>query len=173
MHDNDYDTVIAHWKVALIRRRAKRMGFRRDELPDVEQQIVLAMNAFRYDPARANGASEKTALTSLVDRQLSTLRRVKLRRERLVTSLEVDHQEIGEHDTHGEGECIVAMTIDVREVVSRLSAQNRSLCEALSLGQSIDEIARNLGCSWHTVKNRIDRLREHFEQVGLDGWIHD
>lgn len=172
MYENDYATVISHWKVALIRRRARRMGFRQDELPDVQQQIVLAMNAFRYDPARANGASEKTALTSLVDRQLNTLRRAKTRRERLVSPIEGDQKDIAECGSGRESQCTVAIVIDVREVVSRLPAQDRSICDALSMGQSIDEIARNLGCSWHTVKHRVERLRQHFEQVGLDGWIH-
>jgi len=175
VYENEYGEVIEHWKIALIRRRARRMGFRQDEMADVQQQVVLAMEAFRYDPARANGASEKTALTSLADRQLSTLRRAKLRREQLMAAMESEQHEISDqrtgHGDHREAERAVDLVIDVREVVAQLSAADRSICSALSDGQSINQIARTLGCSWHTAKHRIDGLRQHFEHIGMDGWI--
>ncbi len=172
MYENDYGTAVEPWKVALIRRRAKKRGFRRDEMADVEQQIVLAMSDFRFDPAKANGANEKTVLTALIDRQLSTLCRAKLRRERNVASQPVDPH----HD-----ECIApghvipqdgaALVSDVREALGRLPSQDREICTALAAGESIDEIARTRSCSWHTIKRRIDDIRQHFERIGLNGWI--
>lgn len=172
MYENDYGTVVEPWKVALIHRRAKKRGFRRDEMADVEQQIVLAMADFRFDPTKANGAKEKTILTALIDRQLSTLCRARVRRERTVATQPVDPH----HD-----ECIApeetvpqdgaALVLDVRDALGRLPSQDREICMALAAGESIDEIAHARRCSWHTVKRRIDDIRQHFEHLGLDGWI--
>lgn len=69
MFDNSYDGVLDDWKLKLITRRARRMGFRDFELDDAQQQTVLALLHFRFDPARANGACESTAVTAVIDRQ--------------------------------------------------------------------------------------------------------
>ena len=172
MYENDYGTAVEPWKITLIHRRAKKRGFRRDEMADVEQQIVLAMADFRFDPAKANGANEKTVLTALIDRQLSTLCRSKLRRERNVARQPIDPH----HDEcTAPGRVIpqdgVALVLDVRESIRQLPSQDREICAALAAGESIDEIARKRRCSWHTVKRRIDDIRQHFKRLGLDGWI--
>jgi len=52
--------------------------------------------------------------------------------------------------------------------VDGLAPEDRDLCRALADGESIDAIARRLGCGWHTVKRRVDRVRERFAQMGLD-----
>ncbi len=59
----DYGGMVEDWKVELIVGRARRMGFREDELGDVQQEVIPDVAAFRYDPSRAEGALEKAALT--------------------------------------------------------------------------------------------------------------
>ncbi len=46
MSGNDYGNLIEKWKVELIERRARRLGFKDHEIPDLEQEIVD-----RYGPA--------------------------------------------------------------------------------------------------------------------------
>jgi hypothetical protein len=75
MFQNDYGEVVEKWKVALILRRAIRMGFRRHDLEDVQQQVVVELLAFTFDPAKSNGASETTVITALIDNTLKTIRR--------------------------------------------------------------------------------------------------
>ena len=36
-----YEGLVERWKVDLISERARRMGFRPDEIPDVQQQIIM------------------------------------------------------------------------------------------------------------------------------------
>lgn len=71
METVSYRGVLARWKVELIAKRARRMGFRADEIPDIQQQIVVDLLAFQFD--RANGAKESTALQALIDNQLKKI----------------------------------------------------------------------------------------------------
>ena len=63
------------------------------------------------------------------------------------------------------------MELDVRTALVRLSEDERLVCEALSHGYSIQEVAERMGCDWHTVNRRVARIREQFIQWGLDGWL--
>ena len=67
--------------------RAKRLGIRRHDLEDAQQEIVLDVLDFRFDAAKSNGACERTALTSLIDRRLMTMLRAKRRYAQRVQSL--------------------------------------------------------------------------------------
>jgi hypothetical protein len=75
MYRNQYDSVIDKSKLAWINSRARRMGFRRQDLDDVQQQVSIALLQFNFDEARSNGASERTAITAVIDRQLRKIRR--------------------------------------------------------------------------------------------------
>ena len=68
-----YDGVWESWKVKLALRRARRMGFRDDELDDVIQDLVTSLMDIKYDVDRANGASEKTMLTSVIPNPWTSL----------------------------------------------------------------------------------------------------
>jgi RNA polymerase sigma factor (sigma-70 family) len=175
VYENDYGSTVERWKVALIRRLAKRRGFRPDELSDVQQQVALAIAGFRFDPSKANGASERTVLTALIDRQLSTMRRAKTRHEsrleQLPTTSEGDETVAADSLSSPGSQDRSALAMDVREAVAQLSPQDRQLCGALAQGRSIDQIARRCGCSWHTVRRQVNRIREHFERMGLRGWV--
>ena len=65
----------------------------------------------------------------------------------------------------------VAFHLDVQTALSRLSEDERQICEALSYGLSIREVAACLGCDWHTANRRIARIRARFIEMGLDGWL--
>lgn len=59
----------------------------------------------------------------------------------------------------------------VQAAVGQLSKRDREICEALSLGYSIQGVADQLGCDWHTVNRRIAHIREQFTAWVLDGWL--
>ncbi len=62
METVSYDGLVERWIVDLIAARARRMGFRTGEIPDIQQQIILEVMAFRFDADKSNGAKESTAL---------------------------------------------------------------------------------------------------------------
>lgn len=172
MHGNTYAGVVEAWKVDLILGRARLMGFRRHDLEDVQQEIVLDLLDFRFDPARSNGATETTVLTSLVDRRLRTIRRSRRRYEQQIERMKADAA-AAEGCPPCEDADPDGLALDVRCAVATLPAEEQSLCLALSRGDSISQVARDLGCSWHAANRMVGQIRRRFAAAGLDGWIRD
>ncbi len=164
---------IEPWKLRLIHRRARRFGFRGAELDDVKQEVALELMAFRFDPARANGAKETTVLRVLIDGRLRTLRRARRRYERRVTPWDAA---FGQPDSEplssdGEDNDSASVVLDVQEALAGLSPEDRSLAPALAEGQSLRQIAARQGMSWHRLQRGLDRIRRHFAARGLDGCL--
>lgn len=63
------------------------------------------------------------------------------------------------------------LQLDLQSVLEQLSPDDRSVCECLAQGQSVKQIAKVLGCDWHTVRRQIERIREVFEARGLGRWL--
>jgi DNA-binding NarL/FixJ family response regulator len=166
MYRNKYDSVIDKSKLAWINSRARRMGFRRQDLDDVQQQVSIALLQFTFDPSKSNGASERTAITAVIDRQLRKIRRTRTRHvdrlscsEDLPTDLQDGYGLAGVHQARHATDIGVAM--------KKLCPTARAICEQLSEGQSINEIANRMGVSWHTVNKHLATIRECFASVGL------
>lgn len=166
MYRNKYDSVIDKSKLAWINSRARRMGFRRQDLDDVQQQVSIALLQFTFDPSKSNGASERTAITAVIDRQLRKIRRTRTRHvdrlgcsEDLPTDLQDGYGLAGVHHARHATDIGVAM--------KKLCPTARTICEQLSEGQSINEIANRMGVSWHTVNKHLATIRECFASVGL------
>jgi len=159
-----YDGVLERWKVDLVIHRARRHGFKPHEMPDVLQEATLVLLEFRYDSDHDAGATERTALTAVVDNRLSKMRR-SATRYRL--HLECFARRVPEFSPEEVDLCM----LDVLDALDHLSDRERTVCFGLAEGLSIAGIARRLGCGWHTVKRTVDGLRERFEANGLKGWV--
>lgn len=164
METVSYEGVVERWKVDLIVARAQQMGFRSDEMPDIQQQIVLEVLAFEFDAS--NGAKESTALQALIDNHLKKMCRTTARYQAHLKRL-VDERTF-ETDFAAE-----ERAVDFRAVLAELTEREREVCLALAEGAKKHEIARRLGCGWHTVDRLIARVRERFEDNGLDGYLLD
>ena len=172
---NAYGQLIEKWKADIIADRALKRGFRPDELDDVQQEIVPAVLAFRFDSQKSNGATERTAVTALVNRRLTFIQRGRARQlkhhERYMELIGLKNdkpfEEIAE-DVHPDA---VAMTFDVREAVAGLPAQEQAVCAALSRGDNRLGIAKAMGLTRSAVECLIRRIREQFHAGGLDAWV--
>ena len=164
---------IERWKLDLVRARAVRLGFRGADLDDVQQDVLLEVLTFQFQPERSNGANEMTALVALIDRRLFMARRQQRRyQQRLDRLQQWSDPESAEVDAdQANHEQRTARQLDVRESLATLTPEDQSLCDALTAGESIDSIAARLACSWHTVKRRIARLRERLVEMGVDGYV--
>jgi len=162
----NYGAELEPWKARLIVSRAKRLGFAGHDLADAQQEVILDVLAFRFDESRSNGASEATALTSLIDRGLRAFRRCRVRYtnriEKYASALGSDACETSTPQS---------LVMDVRDAVAGLSPEDRMLCTDLADGKTIRRIAAERGCSWSTVRREVARLQRHFEELGLDGWM--
>lgn len=156
MFDNCYHGVLEDWKVALIARRARRMGFRDCDLDDAQQQVVLALLDFRFDETKANGASEKTVLTAVIDRQLAMIRRREERADRVKRGLAGTSLPPRVMALHG-----------LDAVMQSLPESDRQICLELSCGRTLNQIAATMGVSWHTIQRRVKAIRQQLEREDL------
>lgn len=160
MFGNTYEGLLEDWKVELICRRARRMGFQGFDLDDAQQQVAVSLLSFEFDESRSNGATESTALTAVIDRQLAMIRRAEARARRR------DDLCSERSEAYCQGEQ-TELAIDVQRVVEQLPDVDRQICAGLSDGRSVNELAKSLGLSWHAVRDRIRAIRRHFEKLGL------
>ena len=185
MHRNKYhgiDPLAVSIALNAARRAAGRGVMGIDDLPDLEQELVLAaLNALqRFDPARGNrGALVKTAVT----RQLIDLLRYRCkgsRDYRMTSSLNKElHSEDGEFssllDMVASDGTLGALTLeqinpydqefcnsDVRKAVSRLPVKLQTMCRDI---QSMPEreVAIKNGISPGTLGRRIAEIRNILE----------
>jgi len=168
---NDYGDLLEAWKTDLIVKRAKAKGFRRHELPEVQQDVVLAVVGFKFDREKSNGASERTALTAIIDKQLSHLVRTRARRhaamDRRLHHFKFRHTGHAEpkHTDHEQG---VDLQSDVERLMSRLSPTERNVADRLAHAMPRIRIARELGISRYEVDGIVDAIRATFVAGGLD-----
>ena len=171
MLKNCYADIIEPWKVELIVRRARRWGIGCSDLEDVQQEIVLSLLDFVFDTEKSAGASEVTAVTAVIDRRLAMMRRREtrhLRREQRFRAIAVVVDEVlrvtpnallDEDDRN--------LAIDLRTVIDELSPRARRVCEYLSEGRTLNEIAGLLSIDWRAVRREVDAIRLHLQQSGL------
>ena len=165
MFANEYGDLIEQWKVDLVADRAARMGFRGFDLQTAQQDVVIELLKFEFDPAKSNGATEATALTSVIDRQLKMIRRgdsrQRQRTERYKDKLPDDAQQVASSaESFDRSEA-------VRHALRQLADDERDVAERLIEGDSVQAIADCLGRSPHTITQIIARIRVLFEQAGL------
>jgi len=154
-----YEGVLKPHQVEMVVGRAKRMGFRGEDLRDAVQQVAFDASRFQYDPAKANGASQDAVLASLADCRLRHIRRAAARHEARKERLrELPPAYQPAPDT---------LAIDVQDAVAALPRMEQDVCLALAEGLSQDEVAQRLGCGWHTIERLVGRIREHFRKLGL------
>jgi len=159
---NRYDGLLEPWKIQLITSRAKRLGFRRHDLEDVQQEVIMEVVAFRFDPSK--GAGESTPLTAMIDHRLKTIRRKAARYAAKVANA-------GDALTL-EKACLVyedstAVRLDVMTAMTRLTGEEIAICLRLIQGQSVRQIARQLKRGWHSVNRTIRGIRRRFQAMGL------
>ena len=159
---NDYADLIEPWKVRLIVERAKRFKIPPQQWPDIQQEIILDIMDFRFDPTKSNGAKLSTLLTAIIDNRLKKILRTAAR-----------HQDRTDYARSEVFEETTPLRLDVRQALTRLSPREKAVCLRLSRGDSTSQIARALGCGRATVRRLKDSIRDQFAAVGLDGWVRE
>ena len=153
----------------MVRSRARRFGFRADELPDLEQTIVRELIKAPFDPD-APGASERTFVIAVIDRQLKKVRRDRRRDIRRVNYEAESLEEITYTDMASPALIRLEsheVTLDVRQAVAGLTPVQKDICRALAEGYSQAEIAQRTGRSKTAICEEVKRLRKTFRDLGL------
>ena len=158
---NDYRGVVDLRVVHVALGRLRRFGIPRHEWADVLQEVVIRAAGFRFDPAKANGASRSTAACGVITKYLLSYMRSEERRCRRLDHVRPD--EVYEDRT--------SLRLDVRSAVARLSPREQVVCCHLMLGESIRLISETLGCDRSTVRRLIAGIRRQFHALDLRGWV--
>ena len=172
---NDYGDLLERWKVDLIRARAKRLFFRDDEIPDLEQVIVMELLEADHRPDVAGGASEATFAVAVIDRQLREIKRYKARDRRKANYAALSLE--GEPAVWEEAESLSVeaddpgLRLDMAEAMPHLRPAERAIYLALSQGQSQAAIARATGRSKAAICDGVRELRKKFLRRGLDEYL--
>jgi DNA-directed RNA polymerase specialized sigma24 family protein len=170
--ENDYGDLIEKWKVDLIEMRARAMGFSEDEIPDLQQEIVLQFLGFEYDETL--GASENTALHRIIDRKLINARRDKNRDVRRLNNETVSLEDAGaaERPCPGMPDIeLCELRLDLEAAMADLEGLEKAVCEGLLRGESKTEIARAQGCSNANITKAVRRLRRKLASRGLHEYL--
>lgn len=159
-----YMGLIEPWKIKLIKQRARRYGFRKDEWPDLMQEIVLTLLAFQYDADHRNGADERTAITAVIDNQLCKRIRTKCCYHRHL-------QQAALLQKHANATDACLKRLDIQDAIEALPPRDQQVCQGIASGMSKNQLAKKIGCSWHTIDASFTRIRRHFQSLGLDEWM--
>lgn len=174
MLPNRYTGMVEPKLARLIVSRARRMHLRRDEIDDVQQQIVPMLVSFEFDEARSNGAAPTTALISVIDLQVRAYLRAKRRYRKRLEKL---HAEPDRYAMRVVARRVPAppepldLRLDLEAAMARLTEREREVCRLLGDGWSIRIIAKRLGCGRDTVNRDIVHIRETFMAAGLKAWV--
>lgn len=168
---NSYEGVVETWKVRLAVSRIRAFKLPKSDWDDALQDIVIAIHEFEFDPRRAAGAQESTALCQLINNLLCNKVRSLVRHRRKMenytaeANIEFD-EETGEAvDPQPQEESIVAA--DVASVVASLSPRQREVCVRYARGESLRKIGRVMGLRWDRVRGLLRSSRRRFERAGF------
>lgn len=159
-------------KLDLVKSRARIMGFRRHDLEDAMQEVMLSVLEFQYDPDQPNGGSEATALTTVIDRKLVSLKRVNRRHARIAQRAtdELDASCQGFED----GPCIEddsaerrLTSEEIASIIATMDDDMQQVCRLLMDGHSENAIAEQLGMGWQRVARLVSLIRERLEAAGF------
>jgi DNA-binding NarL/FixJ family response regulator len=148
------------------------MGFKRHDIEDVQQQILLVLMGFEYNPEKSNGASGQTAITAVIDRQLRQYRRTRNRYTDHVTGSENMPRHVVDSSYGVDQATHISMLADLAKARTLLSPIEQQISDALADGQSINEIAKTMKMNWHTVNKHVASIRDCLESLGLDQRAH-
>jgi len=165
MFANDYAGMVPPEVLKLIARRAKYYRIPPDELDDLQQHLVPLMSEFRYDPAVANGASETTAMTAMIDNQIKEYRRTNRRYRQRIERFQNKNVDPSVQPEPSD------LRLDLQSALRQLLPRDRKICELLSHGHAVKDIAKQLKCMRSTVVQAIPRIRKVFKDAGLQAWL--
>jgi len=170
---NTYQGLLDDWKFDLIVTRAKCHGFHDHEIDDAIQEVVLDVLAFRYDPAQSNGATESTALTTVIDNRLRMIRRAELRHHKRIERFKLHHGVDESRDRYPQPteDKTAPLIVDVREAIAKLPPKQQQLCKTLMTGETLADVARRKGGDWHVAARMLAHVRRHFIDAGLKEYL--
>ena len=180
--------------VKMVRMAAKKAvrkgGLSLDELPDVEQELMIAMlsSMKQHDPGKS---SRKTFLTMLLKRQISAVYRQRLRPSKrfqhnlaslnseieidgdtceLIELVNSDHEIANNPRPESESCNNATLRMDLEGVLGKLPPDCWLICEGLKT-MNITELAEYLNITRRTLHKKLEQIRGLMEKQGLSAYL--
>ena len=195
MGRNKYDDVDAY-AVEIIRYKARQLvgqaGFTVADRDDLEQELILDLlrRLPKYDPKRAK---RNTFIARVVEHKIANLIEKQTAHKRDYRRCPCSLNERFEEEEEGRSveraetldqedyllrigvepgapEELRALALDVAAVLETLPAELGELCQRLKQ-ETVSEISRDTGVPRASLYERINRLREIFEDAGLKDYL--
>ena len=171
-----------------IRGLLDKFGFGKSDRKDLEQDFRLdvLVRLRSYDPDRAH---RRTFISRIIANKAATLIESQKAQKRNFTktrfslneevagpdgdpSTRMEQMEVQDYKHRVFDRFICTqprhdLTIDLSVVLPGLSAEHRLICELLSRGDRVAEVARRLRCSRATVYAGIEKVHQRFVREGL------
>lgn len=161
-----YVGAMEDWQIKLALARLGRFGVPREAWEDAMQELVVEILGFRYDPARAGGASEETILCRILDNRIRTLARSNARRRAMLDRVGEMSQPL--EDDRDPDQAL--MPEAVRDAIATLTPRQQRICRALMAGESVHHFARRTGLHYESVCRQVRRIGRAFADRGLAPW---
>jgi len=152
---------LEQWKVDLINERVRIWGFTDGLADDAYSQCEYSLRRFVYEPS--SGASEATAITGWLDKELVMLRRKERR-------LQARQQRYAQ-DKPSTYEMKTELKADVQEAIATLPPFEQRVCELLCQGVPIKCLRAELNCTSNDLADALRAIRFHFIFLGVDEWL--
>jgi DNA-directed RNA polymerase specialized sigma24 family protein len=171
--NNAVERLTLEEKLCLIKSRARLMGFRRHDLEDAVQEVMITLLEFEYDIEKSNGATETTALTAVIDRKLVSLMRANRCYARLIEratdrlAVECKGFAEGPYREEQAGEELI-VSAEVAAALEGLDTVAIQVARLLMDGETPNAIAEQLGMGWQRVARLTGLIRERLEAAGLN-----
>jgi RNA polymerase sigma-70 factor (ECF subfamily) len=173
--DEIVNNQFARW---IIRRKVRLLighaGFTKQDRPDIEQELLvrLLQSLDQFDPNRRHF---NVFAATVIGRAAARILRERLAKKRdngQMCSLNkakdgCSTEPVDPRPSHEEQ---VDLATDLAEVLARLPEELRDLAERLK-SRSLSEVARDLGVPRTTLHRRLRRLRQCFEDGGLQIYL--
>ncbi len=159
---NNYDGMIASWKVERIRYRAKHVGLTGHDFDDAVQEIVLYLfTEFKHDHSRS---SDRTATSIVINNRLKMFLRSRRRYRKMI-------EKAAEPEKTETPQGQIQLALDIQELYATMSPEEQTICVSLSEGYSANEIASRWHCHPSKIQRIIKRIRQLFQERGMQAWL--
>ena len=163
----NYGDLVESWKIECVVKRSRHYGLSVNDLPDIQQSLILHILNFKYDPGNAAGAEEKTALIAIIDKKIiDWLRKQDASRRAHHEYMLRRGYTYPDDDSFSYSENYL-QRCDLALVINQLSEREKAVCVGILQGLSMAQIACRIRCRPQSVRHMICNIQRIFKAKGL------
>lgn len=163
----EYVGALEEWQIKLAIARMEHFKLPWTAWGDVMQELAVLILNFSFDSSKRHSASKATVLCYSIDNHIRMHMRSHARYQAMLDRLGKSKQpEVGNHTPDD-----AAAAAEVVEVVQDLTPEQQEICQGLMAGESMNQIARQMGKHYEVICRQVNAIRKVFTERGFDQWF--